>query len=186
MGYRLELILLPVADVDRAKSFYTENVGCSLLAPGRRQSLRPRPRPRQRLRRPNACDHDSRHPSHDRRRGLARLGDVECGGGRSGFTVDGWSRHPLPVSGRRVQLLPTASSPSPPGPLRRPNKPTVDGGWWWPLVRLVSCCSTVGWRLERPRYVRGSVWRGDGRRDRSKHVRPGGSGCPTVTSAARR
>lgn len=30
MDYRLELVLLPVADVDRAKAFYTEKVGFDL------------------------------------------------------------------------------------------------------------------------------------------------------------
>ncbi len=30
MDYKLELVLLPVADVDRAKSFYTEKVGFNL------------------------------------------------------------------------------------------------------------------------------------------------------------
>ena len=30
MDYRLELVLLPVADVDRAKAFYTETLGWSL------------------------------------------------------------------------------------------------------------------------------------------------------------
>ena len=30
MDYRLELVLLPVTDVDRAKSFYTEKVGFNL------------------------------------------------------------------------------------------------------------------------------------------------------------
>ncbi|GEL20683.1 glyoxalase superfamily protein [Pseudonocardia asaccharolytica] len=30
MNFTLELVLLPVADVDRAKSFYTENVGFAL------------------------------------------------------------------------------------------------------------------------------------------------------------
>ena len=30
MDFKLELVLLPVSDVDRAKTFYTEKVGCNL------------------------------------------------------------------------------------------------------------------------------------------------------------
>jgi len=30
MDFKLELVLLPVADVERAKTFYTEKVGCNL------------------------------------------------------------------------------------------------------------------------------------------------------------
>jgi len=34
MDYRLELVLIPVTDVDRAKAFYLDGMGCSLIVDG--------------------------------------------------------------------------------------------------------------------------------------------------------
>ena len=34
MDFKLELIIIPVSDVDRAKAFYTENLGCKLEVDG--------------------------------------------------------------------------------------------------------------------------------------------------------
>lgn len=34
MDYKLELVLIPVSDVDRAKAFYLDKMGCSLIVDG--------------------------------------------------------------------------------------------------------------------------------------------------------